>query len=142
MAGFGSDLQAVETISLVQGQLDSEVTAFRVIEDEVRVSVRLVNPTGYPVRLRGTFVRVVAEDGSQLAYGAGQRVDEGGEVVEAKGELIAHYVVRLSPEQVDRLRAAVAAGPVRVRLSHSLSLQDESFTLARTDERVSGEVDS
>lgn len=139
---FGTELRTVDTISAVERQLDSSVTALRVVDGELHVSVRLVNPTEYPIRLHGTFVRVFPDGGgTQLAYGAGDRVDGGPVRLDAHSDLRAAYVVRLTPEQADRVREAVSAGPVRVRLFHSLSLGDESFRLVRTDDGVVGEDD-
>lgn len=139
-ASFGTELRTVDTITLVQGQLESQVTSMAVVGEELHVSVRLANPTGSPVHLSGTFVRVFADDGTQLAYGAGERTDDGPGTLGARSELTARYIVRLTPSQADRLETAVEAGPVRVRLFHSMSLGDEPFQIIRNDV-VSGEVD-
>lgn len=138
---FGTELRTVDTISLVERQLDSSVTSFRVVDGEIHVTVQLTNPTGYAVRLHGTFVRVFEPSGgSQLAYGAGERVDDGPETIGPRAELTARYRVRLTPGQTSAVRETVDAGPVRVRLFHSMSLGEEAFTLVRNDDAVTGEA--
>lgn len=138
-ASFGTELRTVDTITLIRGQIDSDVTSFQVVGDELHVSVRLANPTGFDVRLSGTFVRVFADEETQVVFGAGERVDDGSTVIESRSELSARYIVRLTPTQAERLRSAVEAGPVRVRLFHSMSLGDEPFQIVRNDD-VAGEV--
>lgn len=139
-AGFGSELRTIETIDTVQGQIGTEVTELRVADGELLVAVRLTNPTGYAIELRGTFVRVFQGDPTQLAYGAGQRIDDGSERIPARGQLEARYAVNLDSEQADRLRTAFDEGPVRLTVFHSLSLRDRSFQVARTNITVTGEV--
>lgn len=140
--GFGTELRTIDTISIVEDQVGSDVTTLRVDGGKLHVTVRLTNPTGYAIRLEGTFVRVFGDSPTQLAFGAGRRVDDGRERIPARGELTADYVVGLSPDQADRLRAAVAAGPVRITVFHALSLRGESFEVARTNVTVTGEVGS
>lgn len=138
---YGTELRTVDTISLVERQLDSSITGFRVTGGEIHVTVRLTNPTGYAVRLHGTFVRVFAPNGgSQLAYGAGERVDDGPETVGPRAELTARYRVRLTPDQASAVRETAEAGPLRVRLFHSMTLGEEAFTLVRNDDAVTGEA--
>lgn len=138
--GFGTELRTIDTISLVEDQIGSDVTTLRIDGGELHLTVRLTNPTGYAIRLEGTFVRVFGDGSTQLAFGAGRRADDGVERVPARGELTADYVVGLSPEQADRVRTAFEAGPVRLTVFHSLSLRGKSFEIARTNVTVSGEV--
>lgn len=138
-AGFGTELATLDTISIVEDQIRTDVTALRVEDDELWITVRLTNPTGYVIHLEGTFVRVFQGSPTQLAYGAGQRVDDGAERVPARGEVSAEYVVGLSSEQADRLRTAFEAGPVQLTVFHSLTLRGESFEVARTNVTVTGE---
>jgi hypothetical protein len=137
---FGSDLRTIDTIATVEGQVGTEVTDLRVVDDELLISVRLTNPTGFSIELRGTFVRVFRGDPTQLAYGAGQRVDDGSDRVPPRGRLDARYAVNLDDEQTERLRTAFESGPVRLTVFHSLSLQDRSFQIARSNITVNGEV--
>lgn len=139
-AGFGTELRTVDTISLVEDQVSTDVESLSVADRELRVRVHLTNPTGYPITLEGTFVRVFQDSPTQLAYGAGQRLDDGPDRIPARGDLTARYAVGLTPEQADRVRAAFEAGPVRLTVFHSLSLRGESFEIARTNVTVSGEV--
>lgn len=139
-AGFGTELRTIDTISVIENQIQSDVTDLRLTDDELRVTVELTNPTGYPLGLEGTFVRVFQDGPSQLAYGAGQRVDDNPERIPARGELTAVYAVGLSDDQADRLREAFASGPVRLTVFHSLTLRGESFEVSRTNVTVTGEV--
>lgn len=139
-SGFGSELQTIDTIGVVHGQLGTDVTDLRLADGELVVSVRLTNPTGYPIQLGGTFVRVAQEDSVQLAYGAGTRLDDGPERIPSHGRLDARYSVGLTADQADRVRAAFESGPVQVSVAHSLSLGGKSFQLTRSNITVSGEV--
>lgn len=139
-AGFGTELRTIDTISIVEGQVGTDVESLSVADGELRVTVHLTNPTGYAIRLEGTFVRVFRDSPTQLAYGAGQRLDDGPERIPARGELTARYAVGLTPEQAERVRAAFREGPVRLTVFHSLSLREESFEIARTNVTVTGEV--
>lgn len=139
-SGFGSDLHTIDTIGVVHGQLGTDVTDLRLVDGELLVSVRLTNPTGYPIELRGTFIRVAQEASIQLAYGAGTRVDEGDELLPPHGRLDARYAVGLTRDQEDRVRTAFDSGPVRVTVAHSLSLGDKTFDLSRSNISVNGEV--
>lgn len=139
-AGFGTELRTIDTISLVEDQLSTDVTGLEVADQELRVTVQLTNPTGYAIELEGTFVRVFQDSPAQIAYGAGQRVDDGPERIPARGALTAEYAVGLSPQQDQRVHEAVAAGPVRLTVFHSLALRGESFEIARTNVTVTGEV--
>lgn len=139
-AGFGTELQTIDTISVAKGQVGSDVTELRVVDEELRLTIRLSNPTGYSIGVEGTFVRVFQDDPTQLAYGAGQRVDANTDRIPARGELTVEYAVGLSTEQANRVRSAVEAGPVRLTVFHSLSLRGESFEISRTNVTVTGEV--
>lgn len=139
-ADFGTELRTIDTISVVEDQVETEVTALRLTDGELRVTVRLTNPTGYSLGLEGTFVRVFQDGPSQLAYGAGRRVDDNSERIPARGELTAVYAVGLSDDQADRLREAFASGPVRLTVFHSLALRGKSFEITRTNVTVTGEV--
>ncbi|NIS31942.1 MAG: hypothetical protein GWN07_16205, partial [Actinobacteria bacterium] len=72
-------------------------------------------------------------DPTQIAYGAGARLDDGPARIPARGELTARYAVGLSPEQTDTVRSAFREGPVRLTVFHSLALRGESFEIARTN---------
>lgn len=137
---FGGELRATEIISAVESQIDSDVTELRVADGELLVTVEITNPTGYPVRLEGTFVRVFRGDPTQLAYGAGQRLDDGPERIEPRGALVARYAVGLNSEQANRLRTAFESGPVRLTMFHSMSLRGKSFTVVRPNVTTTGEV--
>lgn len=139
-AGFGTQLRTIDTIGLVEDQVKSEITKLRVADGQLHLTIRLTNPTGFAIRLQGTFVRVFGDSPTQLAYGAGQRVDDGTERIPARGQLTAAYVVGLSPEQANRLRSAVGAGSVRLTVFHSLQLRGESFEIAETNVTVTGSV--
>lgn len=138
---FGSELRATEIISVVESQIDSEVTELRVTDGELLVTVEVSNPTGYPIQLEGTFVRVFRGDPTQLAYGAGHRLDDGPERVPPRGNLVARYSVGLNSEQADRLRTAFESGPVRLTVFHAMSLRGKSFTVIRPNVTVTGEVE-
>lgn len=136
-AGFGTDLRTVDTITTVERRLGTTAVDLRLSDQTMLVEVRLTNPTGYRIGLAGTFVRVYDDDRNQLAYGTGDRVDDGPSVVPPRGSLDARYAVGLTPAEADRLRAALADGPVRLSLSHSLSLRGKSFQLVRSNVTVS-----
>lgn len=137
---FGTELRTIDTISVIEGQIGTDVTALEVADQELRLTVHLTNPTGYTLRLRGTFVRVFQGGPTQLAYGTGQRLDDRRERIPARGELTVRYAVGLTPEQSNQVRAAVASDPVRLTVFHSLTLRDEPFRIARTNVTVSGTV--
>lgn len=137
---FGSELRATDIISVVEGQLGSDVTELRVADGELFVTVELTNPTGYAVRLKGTFVRVFRGDPTQLAYGAGDRIDDGPERIPPHGQLEARYTVGLNSEQERRLRTAFESGPVRLTVFHAMSLRGQSFSVERPNVTVTGEV--
>lgn len=137
---FGSELRATEIISAVEPQIESDVTELRAVDGELLVTVEVTNPTGYPIRLEGTFVRVFRGDPTQLAYGAGQRLDDGPERIPPRGDLVARYSVGLNAEQADRLRTAFESGPVRLTVFHAMSLRGKSFTVIRPNVTVTGEV--
>lgn len=139
-SGFGSDLQTIDTISVVHGQLGTDVTDLRLVDGELLVSVRLTNPTGYTIELGGTFIRVAQEASIQLAYGAGTRLDEGEAQLPPHGRLDARYAVGVNSEQEDRVRNAFESGPVRITVAHSLSLDGRTFDLTRSNISVDGEV--
>lgn len=130
---YGSELRTVDLITLVEGRLGSDVTALRLVDGELRFTVTIDNPTDHPLELRGSFIRVFQGEAAQLAYGAGQRLDDGPTRVPARGTLTARYAVSLSPSGADRLREAFRAGPVRVSVFHSLALRGRSFEIARAD---------
>lgn len=138
---FGTELRTTKTIDRVQGQIGSDVTALKVAEGELFVTVEVTNPTGYAIRLRGTFIRVFEGDRTQLAYGAGQRIDDGRERIPPHGKLVARYAVGLDSEQAERLRSAFESGPVRLSVFHSLSLRGKSFKITRTNVTATGEVE-
>ncbi|NIS31943.1 MAG: hypothetical protein GWN07_16210, partial [Actinobacteria bacterium] len=50
-AGFGTELRTIDTISLVERQLSTEVESLAVADGELRVTITLTNPTGYPIEL-------------------------------------------------------------------------------------------
>lgn len=139
-AGFGTELRTIDTISVVENQVSTEVETLELADQELRITVRLSNPTGFTIGLDGTFVRVFRDSPTQIAYGAGQRMDDGPERITARGELTATYAVGLSPDQTEEVRAAFREGPVRLTVFHSLSLRDKSFEIARTNVTVTGEV--
>jgi len=139
-AGFGTELSTIDTISVIENQVSTDVETLRLVDRELRVTVRLSNPTGFTIGLEGTFVRVFEDSPKQLAYGAGQRIDDGQATVPARGELTATYAVRLSPDQADEVRSAFREGPVRLTVFHSLSLRDKTFEIARTNVTTTGEV--
>lgn len=138
--GFGSELRTTDRISVIQGQIGSDVTALRVADDDLFVTVAVTNPTEYPLQLRGTFVRVFRGDPTQLAYGAGHRLDDGPERIQPGRTLVARYRVGLTSEQADRLRTAFESGPVRLTVFHSMELSGQSFQVIRTNVTVTGEV--
>jgi hypothetical protein len=137
---FGSELRTTDIISVVEGQLETDVPELRVADGKLFVRVELTNPTGYTVRLEGTFVRVFRGDPTQLAYGAGQRLDDGAERIPPHGQVEARYAVGLNSEQEDRLRTAFEAGPVRLTVFHAMSLRGQSFSVERPNITVTGEV--
>ncbi|MFB6360542.1 MAG: hypothetical protein ABEH59_04400 [Halobacteriales archaeon] len=139
-ASFGTELRTIDTISVIENQISTDVEQLEVVDEELRVTVRLNNPTGFTIGLDGTFVRVFEDSRQQLAYGAGQRVDGGPATVPARGRLTATYIVHLSSNQAAEVRAALREGPVRLTVFHSLSLRDQSFEIARTNVTISGEV--
>ena len=139
-ASFGTELRTIDTISLIEDQVRTDVEELRLVDEELRVTVELTNPTGYPLALEGTFVRVFEDGPTQLAFGAGIRLDDGPTTVPARGSLTASYAVRLSPEGADAVERAFEAGPVRLTVFHSLALRGESFEIARTNVTVTGEV--
>jgi len=139
-AGFGADLRTIETISVIEDQVGTEVGELRITDQELRVTVRITNPTGFELSLQGTFVRVFQGSPKQIAYGAGQRIDDRGARIPERGALTATYGVSLSPDQAEAVRQAFKRGPVRLTIFHSLSLRDESFEIARTNVTMTGEV--
>lgn len=138
--GFGTELSTVNTISIIENQLRSDVTELRVVDQELQLTVRITNPTGYQLGLDGTFVRVFQGGPDQLAYGAGQRTDDGSDRIPARGSLTVRYVVGLSPSQAEDVRSAIESGPVQLTVFHSLTLKDESFNIGRGNITVTGEV--
>lgn len=139
--GFSSELRTTDRISDIQGQIGSDVTALRVADDDLFVTVAVTNPTEFPLRLRGTFVRVFRGDPTQLAYGAGQRLDDSAERIQPGQTLVARYRIGLTSEQADRLRTAFGSGPVRLTVFHAMELRGQSFQVIRTNITVTGEVD-
>lgn len=141
-AGFGTELRTVDTISLVRGQLDTTVDEVVVGDEAFEVTVEVRNPTGYAIALQGTFVRVFQDSPTQLAYGAGERLDDGSATVPARGSLTARYRIGLTPEQAERLRNAAESGPLRLTVFHSLELEGESFEFSRTNVTITAEVEA
>lgn len=139
-ADYAGELGAIEDITVVERQLESTVTELRLEGGALEFAVVIENPTTHAVELHGTFVRIFEGRPEQLAYGAGERVDDGRRTVPAHGHLRGEYRLPLSPEQEDRLRQAFRAGPVRVSVFHSLSMRGEPFRVARTNITVEGAV--
>lgn len=139
-AGFGTELSTIDTISVIENQVSTDVETLELTDQELRFTVRITNPTGFTIGLDGTFVRLFKDSPTQLAYGAGQRLDDGPATIPARGELTATYGVSLSPDQADDVRAAFSEGPVRLTVFHSLSLRDKSFEVARTNVTITGEM--
>lgn len=128
-AGFGSDLQTVDTISVVKDRIDTSVADATVEDGALLVTVEIDNPTRYDFRLTGSHFRAFNDSEPKLAYASGQRIDDGEEVLAGKSTLSVRYRVPLTPTQADRLPAAFERGDATLTGSHSLQLGDTRFSV-------------
>ena len=128
-AGFGSDLQTVDTISVVQDQIETDVTDATVDDGALVVTVSLQNPTGYDFQLTGSHFRAFNDTELKLAYASGQRIDDGEDVLAARDSLDVRYRVPLTPAQAQKLETALANGQPSLTGTHSLQLGDTKFTV-------------
>lgn len=128
-ADFGSEIDTVgNVVPVVQDQVTTEVTEVRIVDEQLRVTVRIDNPTGYDLRLTGAFFRMSNETDVQIVAGAATRIDDGPSTIPAKGSLRVSYEVPIHPSQVEEVRAALERGAT---LSGRLGvvLNDHSFTV-------------
>lgn len=130
---FRNDLGAVSTVLAVEDRVEVRVMDAAPTEDGLTVTARLRNPTGYSFRVTGGGV-VSAHNGTgeAIASGAGQRVDDGGDVLAAKGSLTVRYSARATPAQQRWVATAFEAGTVSVTVRVPLYYGDTRFTATGT----------
>lgn len=128
-AGFGSDLQAVDTISVVKDRIGTDVTEATVEDGALVVAVELENPTRYDFRLTGSHFRAFNDSELKLAYASGQRIDDGEDVLPGRSTLSVRYRVPLTPSQADRLETVLANGDASLTGTHSFRLGDTQFSV-------------
>ena len=128
-AGFGSDLQTADTISVVKDRISTDVTDAAVEDGALVVAVELDNPTRYDFQLTGGHFRAFNDTEPKLAYASGQRLDDGDEVLAGRSTLSIRYRVPLTPTQADRLSAALERGDATLTGTHSLRLGDIQFSV-------------
>lgn len=129
-AGFGSDLRAIDAVSVVQDRISTEITDAAIEDQRLQVTVRVHNPTRYDFRLSGSHFRVYNDTEPKLAYASGERVDDGDDLLGARNSLVLSYQIRLTPTQDRALQAALRKGDANLRGTHSLWLGDTQFSVA------------
>lgn len=120
----GTQVGLAYTAASVSDRADVTVTGVDASGDDLELSLELSNPTGTPVKLTGLYVQVATQEESQLAYGAGQRVDDGPAVIRPGETITARYHVGMSPAQAERVREALDRGTVTVVGRTRLHLTD------------------
>lgn len=137
-AGFGTDLQTVDTISVVKDQIETDVTDASVTSGSLVVALELDNPTRYDFRLTGSHFRAFNDSEPKLAYASGQRLDDGEQTLPARGTLTVRYRVRLTPTQARNLEAALEDGAPSLTGTHSFLLGDKRFSVTIDPVPLSG----
>lgn len=129
-AGFGSDLRTTDAISVVKDRLSTDVSDVAVEDGAMVVTVEIENPTGYDFRVTGSHFRAYNDTETKLAYASGQRIDDGEDVLPARGSLALRYRVPLTPAQAEKLEVALRKGDASLTGTHSLRLNDIQFSIA------------
>lgn len=129
VAGFGSDLQDADTVSVVKDRLGTELVESSFEEESLVVSLQIHNPTGYDFRLTGSQFRAFNESDATIVRGAATRIDDGDDLLPARGTLTVRYQLSLSPSQERDLRRAIDAGDATLTGTHSFRLSDTQFSV-------------
>lgn len=129
---FRNDLGAVSTVLAVEDRVEVRVMDATPTEDGLTVTARLRNPTGYSFRVTGGVVSAHNGTGEAITSGAGRRVDDGGDVLAAKGTLTVRYSARATPTQQRWVATAFEAGTVSVTVAVPLYYGDTRFTATGT----------
>lgn len=137
-AGFGSDLQTVDTISVVSERIDTQATDATVEDGALVATLSLQNPTRYDFRLTGSHFRAFNDSEPKLAYASGQRIDDGEEVLPARGSLTVRYRIPLTPTQARNLEGALENGTPSLTGTHSFWLGDTQFSVTIDPVPLSG----
>lgn len=135
-ANFGSRLHAVNATQFVEDEITTQITDVHVENRRLYVEEEIRNPTKYDIRLTGSFLRAFNETDSRIAWGSVTRVDDESNVVPSRESLTVRFVLRLTPQQADRLRSAPENGGFSVTGTHSLELRDTRFTKTIAASRV------
>lgn len=128
-AGFGSELRAADTISVVKDRISTGVNDATVDDGAMVVTVEIENPTRYDFRVTGSHFRAYNDTETKLAYASGQRIDDGEDVLAARESLTLRYRVPLTPAQAEKLETALRKGDAFLTGTHSLRLGDTQFSI-------------
>lgn len=134
----GSTLRAVDASSLIKDQVQVDVENVDLRDERLVVTTAIENPTGLDLDIDGARFRVYNASNDRLAFGAGERLDDGGTTLGAGETVTATYAVRLSPAQRDTLATALE-GEAAISINLALGLGDTSIVV-HADEPVGREA--
>lgn len=125
-----AQINHAQTAQSVNDRISISVSGLGVTDDALELTVTVDNPTPQAVALQGSYLRAFNDTSAQLAYGAGRPVDGETSVVVQPGERrTVDYEVPLTRAQVDRLRAAMDAGPTNLSGRLSLALPNSGSAI-------------
>lgn len=126
---FHDDLGAVSTVVAVEDRIEVVVTDATLTDRGIEVSARVENPTAFEFRVPGGFVRAYNGSDAGLAFGSAERLDDNGVTLSAKGMLSVRLLATASPDQRQRLSAALETGEVGVTVTFPVYYGDARFTV-------------
>ncbi|PSQ15246.1 hypothetical protein BRD00_14795 [Halobacteriales archaeon QS_8_69_26] len=127
---FRDRLDSIGTSTIVKEQITAELVDSELREDRFVATIRLENPTQFDVIVESARFRVYNRTTPLIADGAGERLDDNGEVLPAGEALTVTYAIGFSPDQERNLREA-RRNEALLSATFSMRIGDVSFTVNR-----------
>lgn len=124
----GAEISHARTVTDISSRASAEVTAADLAGDDLELALRVRNPSDRAIEPTGLYVRAWNGTERRIGYGAGRVVEGTAGVIEPGGTATVRYRLPLSPNQADRLDAAldgsgfVVSGRLTLRLARTGTL--------------------
>lgn len=132
-ADFTRTLDEAEDAGLIKDQVRTELSDADVVDDRFVLTVRIHNPTRFPLQLNGAYTVVSSED-DRISYGSIVNHDTIPSEIPVRGSVEVTYEFALSDEQATELKRALRDGPVTVKGKHAVQFRETNFSVPYSGE--------
>lgn len=137
LLSVSDSLATQELVTVLEDQVEADVTEVTVKERSVLVKVRFENPTATSLSVNGGYFAAVAND-SRLA--AGSTSLDTPLMIPARGSASSTFRMRLNNDSAKALRSALENGGFVLQNRYSVTLKGTQFTVRNNKVRVTAEM--